>query len=517
MDLIFGVVIGIICGSIVLWFFLSITSNKKLLKAREIAKKLLEEAKAETESLKKEKMIEVQEELLEHKQKLEKDLESRNEGLLKKENMLDQRELEIDRKAEMIEKKEKDNLSFQKKLSEKEQYIIQKTDELNSLISEQFAKLEELSGMSREDALNLLLKDMEEEARQEGNKLINRILDQAKLEANRKALEVVVSAIQQIAAEQSAEATVSVVNLPNDDMKGRIIGREGRNIRAFEMVTGVDVIIDDTPEVVILSSYDSYRREIAKVAMEKLILDGRIHPARIEEVVQKTEAEIKESFRDVGEQAMLEAGVHGLPDEVIELIGKLKYLTSYGQNVLNHCLEVAYLTGIMASELGLDPKIAKRAGLLHDIGKAIDRHTDAPHSQIGAELLKKFNENPQVIDAIEFHHFEENATSPYTVLVAAADSISGSRPGARRETLETFIKRMHSMEDIAMKFEGVEKVHAIQAGREVRIIANCFQIDDNRSKSLAREIAQKIQEDSEFPGQIKVTVIREFRSSHIAT
>jgi len=479
MDLILGMVIGIISGSIVLWFFLSITSNKKLLKAREMAKKLLEESRAEAESLKKEKMIEVQEELLEHKQKLEKDLESRKEGLLKKENMLDQRELEIDRKAEMIEKKEKDNLSLQKKLSEKEQYIIQKTDELNSLISEQVTKLEELSGMSREEALNLLLKDMEEEARQEGNKLINRILDQAKLEANRKALEVVVSAIQQIAAEQSAEATVSVVNLPNDDMKGRIIGREGRNIRAFE--------------------------------------NGRIHPARIEEVVQKTEVEIKESFRDVGEQAMLEAGVHGLPDEVIELIGKLKYLTSYGQNVLNHCLEVAYLTGIMASELGLDPKIAKRAGLLHDIGKAIDRHTDAPHSQIGADLLKKFNENPQVIDAIEFHHFEENAASPYTVLVAAADSISGSRPGARRETLETFIKRMRSMEDIAMKFEGVEKVHAIQAGREVRIIANCLQIDDNRSKSLAREIAQKIQEDSEFPGQIKVTVIREFRSSDIAT
>jgi len=321
MDLILGMVIGIISGSIVLWFFLSITSNKKLLKAREMAKKLLEESRAEAESLKKEKMIEVQEELLEHKQKLEKDLESRKEGLLKKENMLDQRELEIDRKAEMIEKKEKDNLSLQKKLSEKEQYIIQKTDELNSLISEQVTKLEELSGMSREEALNLLLKDMEEEARQEGNKLINRILDQAKLEANRKALEVVVSAIQQIAAEQSAEATVSVVNLPNDDMKGRIIGREGRNIRAFEMVTGVDVIIDDTPEVVILSSYDSYRREIAKVAMEKLILDGRIHPARIEEVVQKTEVEIKESFRDVGEQAMLEAGVHGLPDEVITWAG----------------------------------------------------------------------------------------------------------------------------------------------------------------------------------------------------
>ncbi len=517
MEWYFGIVLGLLGGSIGLWIFLSFTSSKRLLKAREEAKKVLNEAKSEAESLKKEKMIEVQEELFEHKQKLEKDLEDRKESLRKKEDKLDQKELEIDRKAEIIEKKEKDTVSLEKKLNEKEKYIEQKSEELNSLITEQINKLEELSGLSRDEARELLLKDMEAEAKEEGNKLINRILDQAKLEANRKALEVVVTAIQQTAAEQSAEATVSVVTLPNDDMKGRIIGREGRNIRAFELVTGVDVIIDDTPEVVILSSYNSYRRQIAKVAMEKLILDGRIHPARIEELVQKTEEEIKESFRDIGEQAMLEAGVHGLPDEIIDLIGKLKYLTSYGQNVLNHSLEVAYLAGIMASELGLDPKIAKRAGLLHDIGKAIDRHTDTAHTRVGAELLKKYNENAQVINAIESHHEEEEATSPYTVLIAAADSISGSRPGARRETLETFIKRMRGMESIAAKFNGVEKAHAIQAGREVRVIVNCNHVDDNRAKGLAREIAQKIQEDSEFPGQIKVTVIREFRTFDYAT
>jgi ribonuclease Y len=517
MEWLFGILIGLGIGLVGLWFFLNFISSKKMLRAGDEAKRLLEEAKTEAESLKKEKLIEVQEELFEHKQKLENELESRKENLLKKENGLDQKELEIDRKAEIIEKKEKDTITLEKQLNEKEGYVQRKTEELNQLIAEQVSVLEELSGITKEEARQLLIKDMEEEAREEGNKLVNRLIDQAKLEANRKALEIVVSAIQQTAAVQSAEATVSVVTLPNDDMKGRIIGREGRNIRAFELVTGVDVIIDDTPEVVILSSYNSYRREIAKIAMEKLIVDGRIHPARIEEVVQKTGEEMNASLKDIGEQAMLEAGVHGLADEMIELIGKLKYLTSYGQNVLNHCLEVSYLSGLMASELDLDPKLAKRAGLLHDIGKAVDRHTDAAHTQIGAELLKKHNENPVVIDAVTGHHDEDESISPYTVLVAAADSISGSRPGARRETLETFFKRMRGMEDIASKFEGVEKVHAIQAGREVRIIVNCNHVDDSRAKVLSRDIAQKIQEDSEFPGQIKITVIREYRAADIAT
>ncbi|MFX0095626.1 MAG: ribonuclease Y [Candidatus Hodarchaeota archaeon] len=509
--------IGFVVGAVSLWLFLKFFSEKNILRAQKEAELLLQEAKSESETLKKEKMIEVQEELFEHKQKLEKEIEDKKEELREQEAKLDSKELEIDRKAEMIAKKEKDVNTLEKQLNQKEEYIHKKTEELNQLVSEQITKLEEISGLKREDARNLLIKDMEEEAKEEGKRIVNNIIDQAKLEADRRAMEIVISAIQQTAAEQSAEATVSVVTLPNDDMKGRIIGREGRNIRAFEMVTGVDVIIDDTPEIVILSSFNSYRREIAKSAIEKLILDGRIHPARIEEVVQKTEDEVKSSFRDIGEQAMLEAGVHGLADEIIELIGKLKYLTSYGQNVLNHCMEVSYLAGIMAAELGLDPKLAKRAGLLHDIGKAIDRHTDSPHTLVGADLLKKYNENPQVLNAIESHHNEEGATSPYTILVAAADSISGSRPGARRETLETFIKRMHGLEEIAKKFEGVEKVHAIQAGREVRVMVDCNHLDDNRAKDLAREIAQKIQADSEFPGQIKVTVIREYRAFEYAT
>jgi ribonuclease Y len=511
------IAIGLVVGAVCLWLFLKFSENKKLFRAKEQADRLVREAHSEAESLKKEKLIEVQEELFNHKQKLEIELEGKRDQLQKQTLKLDQKELEIDRRAEMIEKKEKEISNQEKQLIEKEKYVQQKTVDLNNTLAEQIQKLEEISGLTRQEARDILIKDMENEAREEGKKIVNKVLDQAKLEANRRAMEVVVSAIQQTAAEQSSEATVSVVTLPNDDMKGRIIGREGRNIRAFELATGVDVIIDDTPEVVILSSFNSYRREIAKIAIEKLILDGRIHPARIEELVLKTEEEVKTTFRDIGEHAMLEAGVHGLPDEIIELIGKLKYLTSYGQNVLNHCMEVSYLAGIMAAELGLDPKLAKRAGLLHDIGKAVDRHPDAAHTQIGAELLRKYNENPIVINAIESHHAEEGATSPYTILIAAADTISGSRPGARRETLETFIRRMQGLEEIAHQFQGVVKAHAIQAGREVRIIVDCNNVDDNRAKELAREIAQKIQLQSEFPGQIKVTVIRELRAFEYAT
>jgi ribonuclease Y len=515
MEWIFGALIGLIAGWTIFWLFLKTSAGKKLDIANEQVKRILEEGKSEADTIKKEKLIEVKEELFEHKQRLEREIQSQREKVEKHEHRLDSKELEIDRRAEIIEKKEKEVKALENKLIEKNSYIEQKSTELNNLLTEQIQKLEEVSGLTREEARKILLKDMQEEAEEDGRKLVATILDKAKLEADRKALEVVVSAIQQTAAEQSTEATVSVVHLPNDDMKGRIIGREGRNIRAFELATGVDVIIDDTPEVVILSSYNSYRREIAKIALEKLIMDGRIHPARIEEVVQKTDEELKESLREIGEQATLELGVHGLPDEIISLIGKLKYLTSYGQNVLNHCMEVAMLSGIMASELELDPKIAKRAGLLHDIGKAIDRHTNVDHAQSGADLLKKYNENPKVIDAVASHHKEE-ALSPYTVLVAAADTISGSRPGARRETLESFIKRMRDLENLAAEFKGVIKVHAIQAGREVRIIANCEDLDDNQAKELSRNIAKKVQENTEYPGQIKVTVIREFRTTSLA-
>lgn len=517
MEWIIALLIGLMVGTIGLFLYLKLSGGKRLLQVEQEAKRLLEDARSEAEALKREKLIEVEEELFENKQKLEQEIEAKRAQLIREEQRLDHKELEIDRRSEFLEKKEKEIRSLEKKFADKEQYIQQKTDELNQLITEQIHRLEEISGLTREEARKELIKDMEKEAREEGQKIAYAILDRAKLEAKRKALEIVVTAIQQTAAEQSTEATVSVITLPNDDMKGRIIGREGRNIRAFEMATGVDVIIDDTPEVVILSSYNSFRREIARLALEKLIQDGRIHPARIEEVVQKTEEEVRNSFRETGEQAMLDAGVHGLPPEVVDLLGKQKYLTSYGQNVLNHSLEVAHLAGIMASELGLDPQIARRAGLLHDIGKAIDRHTSSNHAQLGAELLKKYNENPIVVNAVECHHNEEAATSPYTILIAAADSISGSRPGARRESLESFIKRMENLENIARQFEGIDSAHAIQAGREVRVIANCSKVDDNRAKELARDIAKKIQKETEFPGQIKVTVIREYRAYDYAT
>ncbi|MFZ0391133.1 MAG: ribonuclease Y [Calditrichia bacterium] len=517
MEWIIGTLVGLVVGVLAFWLFLKITANQKLLNAGAEAEHILDDARSAAGQLKKEKLIEVQEELFEHKTRLEKEIENREYQLRKQERRLDQRELEIDRKAEVIEKKEKNVDNLEKQLQEKATYVERKTQDLNDLITEEIKKLEEISGLTREEARHLLLRDMEEEAQEEGKQIVHSIVEQAKLEANRRALEIVVSAIQQISAQQSAEATVSVVTLPNDDMKGRIIGREGRNIRAFEMVSGTDVIIDDTPEVVILSSYNSFRREVAKISLEKLILDGRIHPARIEEVLKKTEEEVRESFRDIGEEAMLEAGVHGLAPEVVEMLGKLKYLTSYGQNVLNHCLEVSHLCGIMAAELGLDPKVAKRAGLLHDIGKAIDRHSDADHQKMGADLLKKYNELPAVINAVACHHIEEDATSPYTILVAAADTISGSRPGARRESLQNFIQRMRELEDIATQFDGVDQAHALQAGREVRVIVNCDSVEDNRAREMAREIARKIQEKTEFPGQIKVTVIREYRAYDYAT
>ncbi len=358
---------------------------------------------------------------------------------------------------------------------------------------------------------------MEAEAQEEGTKMTQGIIEKAQLEARRKAREITVQAIQQVSYEQSVESTISVLTLPNDDMKGRIIGREGRNIRAFELVTGVDVIIDDTPEVVVISCYDPYRREIARYALEKLISDGRIHPARIEEVVDKTSQEMKESLKEVGEQALLELGVHGVPPEIIELLGKLKYRTSYGQNLLNHSIEVSHLCGIMAAELGLDTQIAKRAGILHDIGKAMENYSEEDHANQGADLLKKFNEGANIINAVEFHHETEKASSPYTLLVSAADVISGNRPGARRESLESFIQRLQNLEELAEQFEGVSKAYSIQTGKELRVIVETDKIDDSRARQLSREIAKKIQEEVGGIGSVKVTVIREYRAYEYAT
>ena len=517
MEWVIALLLGLAGGGAGVYFYLKIAADKAILGAHENAKNIIEDSEREAATFKQEKLIEAEEEIFEQKQRLEQAYEGKKNQLSQLESKLDQREIEIDRKSEIVQKKERETGLLEKQLSDKAQAVHDKDKSLTALLQKEHELLEEISGYTRIQARDALIKDMEEDARKEGNRLGQNIIDQAQLEANRKAQEIVVQAIQQIAAEQSVEATVSVVTLPDDDMKGRIIGREGRNIRAFEHITGVDVIIDDTPEIVVLSSYNSYRREIAKLSLDKLINDGRIHPARIEEVVEKTTEEMKLSLMEIGEQTVLDLGLHGVAEEVMAVIGKLKYRTSYGQNVLNHSKEVANLCGIMAAELGLDVRRAKRAGILHDIGKGLDNFTEANHATMGADFLRKHNEHEIVVNVAECHHDDEAIKSTIGILVAVCDKISGSRPGARRESLESFIKRMDQLEDIATGFNGVEKSFAIQAGREIRVIAETAEVDDALAKALARDIAKKIQLEIEFPGQIKVSVIREFRTFSIAT
>lgn len=517
MNWIVALLLGALSGALIMFFYLYFSSKEKLLRAQKQAREILSDAQKDAETIKKEKIIEAEEAIYQKKQQSEKEIDQKRIHLKNLETQIDQKEIDVDRKAEIVEKKEKETALQEKKNRETEIYIQQKSQELKDLVSEEVRKLEQISGLTREEAKQTLLKDMEGEAQEEGSKLMMNILESSKLEAKRKAREITIQAIQQVAYEQSVESTISVITLPSDDMKGRIIGREGRNIRAFELITGVDVIIDDTPEVVVLSCYDSYRREIARLALEKLISDGRIHPARIEEVVEKTTQEMKESLKEAGEQALLELGIHGVPPEITEMLGRLKYRTSYGQNLLNHSIEASHLCGIMAAELGLDVQIAKRAGILHDIGKALENYSEGNHADQGADLLRKFNEGPNIINAVQFHHDIDKASSPYTVLVSAADTISGNRPGARRESLESFIQRMQSLEELAEKFEGVNKAYSIQTGKELRVIVETDKIDDNRARQLSRDIAKRIQEEIDGIGSVKVTVIREYRAFEYAT
>ena len=512
-----ALVIGIVLGGAGIFLYLKSTSNKTLLNAQQQATAILADSQKEVESLKKEKLFEAEEEIFELKQKLELEYEKRRDGLKDTEKSLDQKELEIDRKAEIVSKKEIELLKLEDQLRGEQRELREKSTELAQKLNEQTQKLEEISGLNREQARELIVSEMRAAAEEEGQRVAHTILEQSRLEARRKAQEIIIQAIQQIAAQQSVEATVSVVELPNDDMKGRIIGREGRNIRAFELTTGVDVIIDDTPDIVVLSSYNSYRREIAKRCLEKLVHDGRIHPARIEEVKEKTEEEMKESVREIGEQTLLELGIHGVAPELTEIVGKLQYRTSYGQNVLAHSVEVAHLCGIIAAELGIDARLARRAGIMHDIGKGLDNHADANHAKLGADWLRKYNEHEYVVNAAEAHHNERDVTNVYTIIVMACDEISANRPGARRESLESFIKRMEQLENIAAEFTGVQRAYAIQAGREIRVIADTSHLDDAKARELARNIAKQIQLQVEFPGQIKVTVIREFRAYNFAS
>lgn len=498
------------------WFASKKIGQGKVESAEKLAERIISEAEKESESLKKEKLLEAKDEWLRLKQNLDNETKRRRSELQKQERKLFNRESDIDRKVDILSKKERDIESNEKRLKQKESSVRTKEEELGRIIEDQNRRLVRISGISNEEAKRILMKNLEDDAKQEAARLVKDIKDRAKHTANREAKEIIIQAIQRTAADHSVETTVSVVNLPNEEMKGRIIGREGRNIRSFEAATGIEIIVDDTPEAVVLSGFDPFRREIARVALEKLIVDGRIHPARIEEVVGKTEQEMEEKIVEEGEQALMEVGVPSVHPELIKLLGRLRYRTSYGQNVLQHSIEVAYLAGLLAAQLGLDGNLAKRAGILHDIGKAIDRYTEGTHTAIGVELAKKYNEGPVVINAIESHHEDVEMTSPISVLVQAADAISGARPGARRETLESYVKRLDKLEKIAQSFSGVGQAYAIQAGREIRVVVDCSNIDDAHAEQLSSDIATKIQGEMEYPGQIKVTVIREYRAIDFA-
>jgi len=467
------------------------------------------DAENRSETIKKEITIEAKEEAHRMRSEVEREIRERRAEIQRSEKRLIQKEEAIDRKTENLEKKEEG-------ITQKEQTIVEKQHELDGFIEKQMEQLERISGYTVEEAKNILLSNIEKEIRYEASVMIKDIESKAKDEADKKAKEIITGAIQRCAADHVAESTVSVVPLPNDEMKGRIIGREGRNIRAIETLTGVDLIIDDTPEAVILSGFDPVRREIARLSLEKLIVDGRIHPARIEEMVEKAEKEVNNIIKEEGEQATFEVGIHNLHPELIKLLGRLKYRTSYGQNVLKHSVEVAHLAGLMAGELGLDIKTAKRAGLLHDIGKAIDHEVEGTHVDIGIDLLRKYKESETIINGMAAHHGDYEPKSMEAVLIAAADALSAARPGARRETLETYIKRLQKLEEIANTTPGVERSFAIQAGREIRIIVRPEEIKDEEIVFLAREVSKKIESELEYPGQIKVNVIRETRAIEYA-
>ena len=487
-------------------------AERKVKRAEQIAREMLEKAKKESDARRREAELEVKDQLYKARIDFERETKDRRQELLALEKRIVQKEENLDRKVDILEKKDDQVQQRERDISSKEKAVEGKKAELDALVDEEKERLQKISGLSADEAKRLLLSRMESEVRREALLMIKRVEDESRETADKKAKEVLSLAIQRYAADQVVESTVSVVNLPSDEMKGRIIGREGRNIRALEAATGVDIIIDDTPEAVVISGFDPIRRETARIALEKLVVDGRIHPARIEEVVAKTKKELVESIQEVGRQATFDTGVHRIHPEIIKLLGRLKYRTSYGQNVLQHSKEVSQLMGIIAAELGADIKIAKRIGLLHDIGKALTHEIEGPHAKLSADLARRYGESPEVIHAISAHHQEEDAKSLMAVLVQAADAISAARPGARRETLETYVKRLEKLESIANSFKGVEKAYAIQAGREDRVIVQPNKVDDLAAVGLAREITKKVEEQLEYPGQVKVTVIRETRA-----
>ena len=484
-------------------------AESKIQGAENEAKRLVDLAKIEAENLKKEEIFKAKEEIMNSRKELDQEIRERRGEVQKQESRLIQKEENLERRSENFEKKERE---IERELQEVEK----QKEEIKKLHEQEVVELQKIASLTREEAKKRLLSEMDKELTAEKATLIREKEQKAKETAIKQAKEILCYSIQKCAADHSQETTVSIVSLPNDDMKGRIIGREGRNIKALETLTGIDLIIDDTPEAVVLSGFDPLRREVAKIALEKLIDDGRIHPAKIEEMVEKAKEEVENTIKEEGERAVLETGVIGLHPDIVKLLGKLKYRTSYGQNVLNHSIEVSNLARIMADELGLDPKLARRAGLLHDIGKALDHDMEGTHVEIGVEVLKKYKENPLVINAVEAHHGDVEPQTLEAVLVQAADAISASRPGARRETLEAYIKRLQNLEEIADSFDGVEKSFAIQAGREVRILVKPDKISDDQMTILARDVSKRIEDEMDYPGQIKVNVIRETRVADYA-
>ena len=506
-------VVSIIITALVVWFaaasYEKKSANSKIGNAEEKARGIIDEAVKTAEEKKRESMLEIKEESIKAKNDLDKEIKERRNEISRNERRIVQKEENVDKKLEAIEKREAG-------FAVKEEELKKQKIEISKLNEQRLQELERISGLTSEQAKEYLLKTIEEDVKLDTAKMIKEMENKAKEEANRKAKDYVVTAIQKCAADHVSETTISVVSLPNDEMKGRIIGREGRNIRTLETMTGVDLIIDDTPEAVILSSFDPIRREVARIALEKLIVDGRIHPARIEEMVEKAQKEVDNMIREEGEAATLEVGIHGIHPELVRLLGKMKFRTSYGQNALKHSIEVAHLSGLLAAEMGLDVRMAKRAGLLHDIGKAVDHEMEGSHIQLGAELCRKYRESQIVINAVESHHGDVEPTSLIACIVQAADTISAARPGARRETLEAYTNRLKHLEEITNSFKGVEKSYAIQAGREVRIMVIPEQVSDADMVILARNVSKQIEAELEYPGQIKVSVIRESRVTDIA-
>jgi len=510
------ILIGIVIGAGGFFAFTQAAGRSALARARAEANQIRENAAAEAANKTKEIELACKQEQLKVREQFEKENEAARRKLQEHEARLDKREDTVDRKLDTLSVKERKLDDLERTLANRDKSVAAKEAELTEILAEQRQRLLSIAGISAEQAKEMLLRRIEDESKAEAGAIIQRVTEQAQEEAKDKARQIILQAIQRYAAEQTADHTVSSVTIPSDDMKGRVIGREGRNIRSFEKATGVDVIIDDTPGVVVVSCFDPVRREVARISLEKLVQDGRIHPARIEEIVASTSKEMEEELTKIGKEAVQEANIPNVAKPIIPMLGRLGYRTSYGQNVLRHSLEVAYIAQVIADELGLDGQLARRAGLLHDIGKAMDHETEGGHPQIGMEFLRRFNEPEAVLNAAVGHHGDVPATTPYTPIIMAADAISASRPGARRESLERYVKRLRDLEELALSFDGVRQAYAIQAGREVRVIVDAKLIDDKISAKVARDIAKKIENEMQYPGEIKVTLIREVRSVEYA-